>query len=146
MRRASVRSSATWRGFVAAALASATLAGCAASRVNRGADFYMQGRYIDADQLFEQTEPGLAHWNVDERARYALYRGATYLALGDFSGAQRWLGYGSRLGGPAVFSDEERGLLRDSLRTLGGNAGWGAAAGATTVGVGLAAQAVRLGP
>jgi hypothetical protein len=131
-----------------AAIAGAALLGCAASTVNRGANFYSQGRYIDADQLFEQTEPGLAQLDVEERARYAVYRGATYLALGDSSGAQRWLGYGSRLGGPALsaLSVEEQQLLRDGLRAVGGMPAWSAASSAAAAGVGLAARTVRLNP
>ena len=75
--------------MMAAAIASTALLGCASSALNRGADFYRQGRYIDADELFEHAEPGLSRLQVEERARYALYRGATYLALGDAFTAQR---------------------------------------------------------
>jgi hypothetical protein len=131
-----------WQGLVAAALASTALLGCTVSAVNRGADFYTQGRYIDADQLFEQTEPALLQLEVEERARYALYRGATYLALGDSAGAQRWFGYGSRLGGAALsaLSVQEQQLLRESLRSLGGARAWSAAGSAAAYGPGLAVQ------
>jgi len=106
----------------------------------------MQGRYIDADQLFEHAEPGLSQLELGERARYALYRGATFLALGDSAGAQRWLGYGARLGRPALsgLSLEEQQLLRDSLRALGTVALWSTASSAAAGGAGLATQAVRL--
>jgi hypothetical protein len=131
-----------------AVLASAALLGCVASTVHRGADFYMQGRYIDADALFEQTEPGLSQLQVAERARYAVYRAATYLALGDSAGAQRWLGYGSRLG-PAALADlsaDEQKLLSESLRAFGGGPAWGAASSSAAAGAGLAAQSLRLSP
>ena len=149
MRRASARCcSALCLRSWAAVIASAAVLGCATSTVNRGADFYRQGRYIDADQLFEQAEPELAQLAVEERARYALYRGATYLALGDSSGAQRWLGDDSRLRGSALsaLSGEEQQLLRASLRTLGGFPVWNAASNAAPMGAGLAAQSVRLSP
>jgi hypothetical protein len=108
----------------------------------------MQGRYIDADQLFEHAEAGLSQLELGERARYALYRGATYLALGDSAGAQRWLGYGARLGAPALsgLSLQEQQLLHDSLRALGSLAVWSTASSATAVGTGLAARAVRFSP
>ena len=146
MPRASVRFSALWRGL-AAGIASTALLGCAAT-LDRGADFYRQGRYIDADQLFEHAEPGLSQLEGRERARYALYRGATYLALGDSAGARRWLGYGARLGAPALsgLSGEEQQLLRDGLRALGSFAGWSAASSAAASSAGLAVRAVRLSP
>jgi hypothetical protein len=129
--------------LLTAAVASAVLLGCAASTVNRGADLYLEGRYIDADQLFEQAAPGFSHLPVEERARYALYRGATYLALGDSAGAQGWLAYGSRLGRSA-FSAEEQQLLGASLRAVGGFPVWNAASQAAVVGPGLAAPSLRL--
>jgi hypothetical protein len=88
--------------------------------VNRGADFYRQGRYIDADQLFEHHEPELVDYDAGDRARYGLYRGATYLALGDAEGARRWLGYGAQTAGAATqeLSALELGLLHDSVRAL----------------------------
>ncbi|MEO8183256.1 MAG: hypothetical protein ABI895_30860 [Deltaproteobacteria bacterium] len=153
---------------MAAAIASTALLGCGNSAVSRGADFYRQGRYIDADQLLEHAEPGLLRLEVQERARYALYRGATYLALGDAVTAQRWLGYGSRLGGAALsaLSEQEQQLMRDSLGSLGGAGVWStassvaatgvaatgvaatgvAATGAAAAGAGLAAPSVRLNP
>lgn len=147
MSRAAARNgSPIWRGLMAAAIASAALLGCAASPVSRGADFYLQGRYIDADQLFEQAEPGFSQLAEAERARYALYRAATYLALGDYLGAQRWLTYGARLRGTgfSALSGPDQQLLQASLRSIGGLPVWTAAS--DTAAAGLAARAGWLSP
>jgi hypothetical protein len=114
------RSSAKWPAFVLGVTLLVQQAACAASSVNRGAEFYAQGRYIDADQLFEYHEPSLPGHAPLERARYALYRGATYLALGDERGAWLWLSYGARLQAtdPTLLSPAERRLLQDSLHSL----------------------------
>jgi hypothetical protein len=122
----------------AAAVACLTSLGCASSTVTRGADFYQQGRYIDADQIFEHNERMLASWETSERARYGLYRGLTYLALGDLPMARRWLRYGATLDGSALnqLSAGERELLTQTLRAQAGPAAvlnaasTGAAAGA----------------
>src|SRR4051812_23738905 len=110
--RAAKQRPAAWQVVAAAALAVSTLVACAPSTVNRGADFYRQGHYIDADQLFEHTEPELLGLAPTERARYALYRGATYLALGDHMQARRWLGYGAELASTpaAQLSNKEQQL------------------------------------
>jgi hypothetical protein len=122
------------------AVASALLLGCGASSVNRGAEFYTQGRYIDADQLFEHYEGNLPDV-AGERARYALYRGATYLALGDSANAWRWLS-SRELSVRTRLSNEEQRLLHDSLRALSPRQAalpWelaGASSGALTVSTG----------
>ena len=117
--------------------------------MSRGADFYQQGQYIDADQLFEHSEPTLLGLAPTERARYAVYRGATYLALGDQTQARRWLGYGAEVASTpsAQLSSEERQLLDTSLRAV---QGYGAALNAATstvaTGTGLALRGLRLIP
>jgi hypothetical protein len=134
----------------AAAVACLTSLGCSRSSVTRGADFYQQGRYIDADQIFEHSEQNLASWEGGERARYGLYRGLTYLALGDVTMARRWLRYGAALDAAALdqLTAAERGLLSESLRALAAPAAalnaasTGAAAGAKLV----VTRSVRLAP
>jgi hypothetical protein len=122
--------------------------GCARSSVTRGADFYQQGRYIDADQLFEHTEPLLPSWDVSERARYGLYRGLTYLALGDLPLAHRWVRYGATLDASALqrLTAGERELLSESLRAVGAAATLNAASSGTAAGAGLVTRAVQLRP
>lgn len=71
------------------------LSACGSSAVSRGASYYAEGRYIDAAQLFEQTEPRLSGYDGGERALYGLYRGSTLLALGDVDAAERWLSFAS---------------------------------------------------
>ena len=123
--------------------------GCTPSTVARGADFYQQGRYIDADQLFEHSEPLLASWDAAERARYGLYRGLTYLALGDESMARRWLRYGAKLDGTELdrLTANERALLSESLTAVSGPApALNTASSGAAAGAGLVTRSVRLAP
>jgi len=101
------------RVWFTAALCTVCFGGCG-SPVSRGAEFYTQGRYIDAAQAFEHTEDRLSSYSEAERARYGLYRGATLLALGYANDARHWLNYGSAL---ALNSLEagERSALFDAL-------------------------------
>jgi hypothetical protein len=88
-----------------------TLLGCGGSALNRGADFYMQGRYIDAAQVFEHTEPALASYDGKQRAQYGYYRGATLLALGYTDDARHWLSYGGSFALASLSSHERRKLI-----------------------------------
>ncbi len=97
-------------------VSSVLVSGCAASSVQRGAEFYMQRRYIDAAQVFEHTERQLPEWEDAERAAYSLYRGATFLALGNREDARQWLS-GARRGWDHL-SLSDRVLLTDSLRAI----------------------------
>ena len=103
-----------WGNPVLWVVALAFALGCASSSVTRGAEFYAQGRYIDAAQVFEYDERNLPAYGPQDRARYALYRGATLRALGDHEGARQWLAYGKRLGARS-FSESERVLLMQNL-------------------------------
>lgn len=147
-RRAATRRAAALEA-VAAAVVCFTWLGCARSTVTRGADFYQQGRYIDADQVFEHSEPQLPSWDTTERARYGLYRGLTYLALGDQPMARRWLRYGATLDATELdrLSADERQLLADSLRAVGGPAAvLNAASNGAATGAGLVTRSVRFAP
>jgi hypothetical protein len=79
----------------------------------RGSDLYYQGRYIDAAHVFQNSEERMQSAPPDERAEYALFRGATLLRLGDLAGAERWLGYAQATEGS--LDSGERNLLRDNL-------------------------------
>lgn len=81
--------------------------------ISRGSDLYHQGRYIDAAHVFQNSEERLESAPQDERAQYALYRGATLLRLGDLPGAERWLGYAQA--SQAALDRGERALLIESL-------------------------------
>jgi hypothetical protein len=97
------------------------LGGCGASHyVQRGADLYGEGRYVEADEVFEHSEPRVARAGVEERAAYATYRGATYVALGDLPHAQHWLGIASELerAHPGTLRKEERAFLDGAWRAL----------------------------
>lgn len=76
--------------WVLAALAFAST-GCRASYVDRGAALYAERNYVEAEQVFEHNEARLSKASNAERARYGLYRAATFLALGDAARAHGWL-------------------------------------------------------
>lgn len=101
------------RAWCTAALCTVCFGACG-SAVSRGAEFYTQGRYIDAAQVFEHTEHELSSYSEAERARYALYRGATLLALGYEDDARHWLNYGSALALESL-EEGERSALFDAL-------------------------------
>ena len=101
------------RAWLAAGLCAVCFAACG-SAVSRGAEFYRQGRYIDAAQSFEHTEHELSSYSEAERARYGLYRGATLLALGYANDARHWFNYGSALAQHSL-EEGERSALFDAL-------------------------------
>ena len=113
------------RRLSASALVGASLlllaTACASHFVARGSELYDQGHYVEAAEMFERTEARLASSSNGERARFGLYRGATFLKLGDVEHAARWLGYARSIqksDGDALDSDEAA-LLDASLMTLG---------------------------
>ena len=93
---------------------------CGGHYVTRGADLYDDGRYVDAAEVFEKTEGRLSSSSASERARFGLYRGATYLKLGDAVHAAQWLGYSRSIvnGSPSALDSDERALLEGSLKAL----------------------------
>jgi hypothetical protein len=82
---------------------------------------YEDAHYVEAAEVFEQTEGRLASSSNSERARFGLYRGATYLKLGDTGHAARWLGYarGVVKSDPDALDDDDLALLGASLKALG---------------------------
>ena len=114
MNRTALKSCARCvRAWCTAALCSVCFAACG-SAVGRGAEFYTQGRYIDAAQFFEHNEHRLQSYSGAERARYGLYRGATLLALGDANEARHWFNYGSALALDSL-EEGERSRLFEAL-------------------------------
>jgi hypothetical protein len=102
------------------ALVALALGGCAGRYVSRGAELYGQGNYVEAEELFDRTEARLAESSSSERARFGLYRGATFLKLGDAVHAARWLGYARSVvtSDPEALGASETALLEASLKTL----------------------------
>jgi hypothetical protein len=97
------------------------LSACSANRyVQRGADLYGEGRYVEADEVFERSEPRVARATLEQRAAYAAYRGATFLALGDLQRAQHWLGVASEIEHeyPGSLRVEQRTFLDGAWRAL----------------------------
>ena len=91
----------------------ALLAGCGGHYVNRGADLFSDGRYVEAAEVFERTQERLASSDAGEQARYGLYRGATLFVLGDFAHAQPWLAYAYEVErvNPGALGSEDRAFL-----------------------------------
>ncbi|RYZ02547.1 MAG: hypothetical protein EOO73_31410 [Myxococcales bacterium] len=99
----------------------AWLSGCGAHFVSRGSSLYQDGRYVEAAEVFEQTEQRLEDCSSHERARFGLYRGATFLKLGDAQHATRWLGYARAIKSsePSSLDRQDSALLNASLEALG---------------------------
>lgn len=111
----------SWLRSVAPSLTLLLLtSGCGGHFISRGADLYDDGRYVDAAEVFEQTEARLSSSSASERARFGLYRGANYLKLGDALHAAQWLGYSRSIvnADPSALDSSERSLLEGSLKTL----------------------------
>lgn len=96
------------------------MSACGAHFVARGTDLYRDGRYVEAAEVFERTEARLTQASTDERARFGLYRGATFLRLGDTARAAQWLGYARSVvkSDPEALDEREVALLETSIRAV----------------------------
>ena len=94
------------------------LCGCAGSLP---LDAFREGRYPAAAAELRIIESEAKEYAPAERARYALYRGLTHLALGDASSADRWLTVAKRECDrhPDWFDARERGALLSAWRSMG---------------------------
>jgi hypothetical protein len=81
---------------------------------------YDHARYPEAIEELREAEPHAASWRGRDRARYALYRGLTHLALGDRRETLRWLGEAKRAAdaNPTLLSDEDAGRLSSAWAHL----------------------------
>ena len=84
------------------------------SAVGRGITLYQQQNYVEAAEAFERTQDRLLHMEPGDRARYGIYRGLTYMALGDLRNAERWLDYAEaqQLANPGALKKHESDLLQ----------------------------------
>jgi hypothetical protein len=89
--------------------------------IQRGADLYSEGRYVEADEVFARSEPRVARAALEQRATYAAYRGATFVALGDLRHAHHWLSVASEIerARPGTLRDDERVFLDGAWRAYG---------------------------
>jgi hypothetical protein len=97
------------------------LSGCSANHyVQRGADLYGEGRFVEADEVFERSEPRVAAAPLEQRAAYAAYRGATFVALGDLRHAEHWLDMAAQIERehPGTLHPAERAFLDGASRAL----------------------------
>jgi len=94
---------------------------CGGHYVTRGTALYDDAHYVEAAEVFEQTETRLVSSSNSERARFGLYRGATFLKLGDTAHAARWLGYARGIvkSDPDALDGDDLALLGASLKALG---------------------------
>jgi hypothetical protein len=104
--------------FIALALAAS--AACS-PYVNRGEVLYRDGRYIEAAEVFELTESKLKASSAEICAEYGLYRGLTYLKLGDLRSAHVWLTYASNVEQhkPGQLTSDERLQLGLAWKEIG---------------------------
>lgn len=97
------------------------LSGCSANHyVQRGADLYGEGRFVEADEVFERSEARVANAPLEQRAAYAAYRGATFVALGDLRHGQQWLDVAADIerAHPGTLRPAERAFLDGAWRAL----------------------------
>lgn len=108
------------RLLAALTLALPLAAGCE-GHVRRGSVLYADGRYVEAAEVFEQTELRLTEYTPRERAEYGLYRGMTLLVLGDLPNARRWLTYAYEVErvAPGALRTDRRALLDRGWFELG---------------------------
>jgi hypothetical protein len=101
-----------------APLATLCLVACAGP-LARGIDQFDDGHYPEAKQTFASLEPESRSWDDAHRARYALYRGLTYGALGDRARATMWLREARAivLAHPDALPPEDRQRLKTGLDT-----------------------------
>lgn len=88
------------------------LAACA-DQLRRGTTLYADGRFIEAAEVFEQSERLASTAPPRERAEYATYRGLTLLGLGDLRNAERWLAFAYQIerASPGALRPEGRAAL-----------------------------------
>jgi hypothetical protein len=96
------------------------LSSACASNNDRGRALYADGRYIEAAELFEHSEPQLGDLESRERTRYGLYRGMTLLRLGDLDRAAKWLYFAQAAAArdPSSMELSERNVLRHAWQML----------------------------
>lgn len=96
--------------------------GCAGP-FGAGVRDYDHGRYPEAIEQLRDAERDAQGWRGRDRARYALYRGLTHLALGDRPATIRWLGEAKRAvdANPTLLSDEDAGRLGSAWAHLPGD-------------------------
>jgi hypothetical protein len=107
------------RGTVIALLSAALGGGCAGS-FGAGVRDYDHGRYPEAIEELRAVECDAVTWRPNARARYALYRGLTHLALGDRSATVYWLSQ-AKLAldeSPMLLSSEDAGRLTSAWAHL----------------------------
>lgn len=95
------------------------LSACA-NPTQRGQALYVEGRLIEAAEVFEHGEENLNHLGSRDCVRYGLYRGATLLKLGDLDGAARWLYFAQQAENhnPGSLEASDRQLLRLAFKDL----------------------------
>lgn len=79
------------------------------------------GNYPAALARLRRLEATSAGYDAADRARYALYRGLSHLAVGDAAAADRWLTYAKRAVDqrPGLLGPAERGRLLQARRSMG---------------------------
>jgi hypothetical protein len=86
-----------------------------------GMQAFEDARYPQAAASFRRYEPAARNLSAPDFTEYALYRGLTHLALGDFAAASRWLGAAKQRVDrePQLLGEAERGRLLAAWRSMG---------------------------
>jgi hypothetical protein len=107
---------------IGSAIVLATLLVCEACTGSFGAGVrdFDHGRYPEALDELRVVECDAQAWSPRDRARYALYRGLTHLALGARPAAVRWLSEAKRAmeNDPLLLSSEDAGRLASAWSHL----------------------------
>jgi hypothetical protein len=99
----------------------AVLLSTACGHLHEGQALFREGRYAEARQQWLRLEREYEALDHHERARYALYRGLTELALGHAYSADRWLTRAKRFADTdrEAYAPDEHGKLLVARRSMG---------------------------
>ena len=105
--------------LLATAIGSASSTACS-TPLGTGLTYYDHARYAEALEALSVAETSALAFHGRSRARYALYRGLTHLALGDREATLHWLSEAKRSADadPRLLSDDDAGRLASAWAHL----------------------------
>lgn len=105
-------------GCALSGVALGLLAGCGGP-LSEGKSEFKAGHYPHAKQLFASIEDESRGYDERDRATYALYRGLTFMSLGDKGQASQWLREAKAIEDtrPGTLADEDALRLKTALES-----------------------------